>query len=68
MGGVEIPNSEFRIPNSSDRVRQVDELHLEFVAVRDPTSEGANTEALGGIVARSNVVNPILGRLVHDPL
>ena len=65
VGGI--PNSEFRIPNSSNWVWNIDEFDVETVMVRDPSSESTDAESLGGVVTRRQIVDPILGGLVEDP-
>ncbi len=34
----------------------------------EPAPEGANAEGLGGVVARRDIVDAVLGGLVEDPL
>jgi len=67
-GCMEIQNSEFKIPNSSDGVWYVDELDVESVVVRDPAAKGADAETLRRVVARGHIMDTVLGGLVHDPL
>ena len=38
------------------------------MTICDPVAEGPHTETLGRVVPRRHIVDPILGRLVHDPL
>lgn len=38
------------------------------MAVGDPTSKGTDAETLGSVMAGGHVVDPVLCRLVHDPL
>ena len=63
-----IPNSEFRTQNSSNWVGNIDELDIEPVAFGDPSTEGADAESLGRVMARGHVMDTVLGRLMHDPL
>lgn len=67
-GCMEIQNSEFKIPNSSDGVWYIDELDIESVVVGDPAAKGADAEALRRIVARGDIMDAVLGSLMHDPL
>lgn len=53
---------------ASHRIRHLDELDLEPTSVGEPAAQRSNTETLGGVVPRRDVVNPVLGGLVENPL
>jgi hypothetical protein len=60
------PKSQIRIPKSN-RIRDIDEFHVEIVVAGDPVAEGADAEPFCRVMTGGHVMNTVLGGLMHDP-